>query len=82
MDLLNRAVVRLTTSACLPLQYQGITQMQVEDDTSASRKGRKATIHVRPRPGPGPGPASELQLQVSFCSYLCSELLVEVKAPR
>lgn len=78
MDLLNRAVVRLTTSACLPLQYQGITQMQVEDDTSASRKGRKATIHVRP----GPGPASELRLQVSFCSYLCSKLLVEVKAPR
>lgn len=30
----------------LSFQYHGIMQMQVEDDTSPSRKGRKANIRV------------------------------------
>lgn len=39
--------------------------MQVEDDTSPSRKGRKANVRVRPAPAVGPelgvGLASELR---------------------
>ncbi|CAF93696.1 unnamed protein product, partial [Tetraodon nigroviridis] len=47
------------------LTYHGMVQMQVEDDTSPSRKGRKANVRVRPAPVVGPelgvGLASELR---------------------
>lgn len=75
-DLLDR-LLDLTVSASPPLQYHAITQVQVDDDRTPSRQGRKARVHVRPGPGPGPapGPASErspgrASVEVTFRSSL------------
>lgn len=48
---------KCSLSWLLYLQYHGITQMKVEDDTSPSRKGRKANIRVVSRGAQQQAPA-------------------------
>lgn len=87
MDLLKKQFLKkknLTKFAFLHLQYHGIMQLQVEDDTSPSRKGRKANIHVVGRGVEQRAPAPKTREKmlkpegrggpkVTFCSSLCAE---------
>lgn len=87
VDLLKKLLFlnkNLTKFAFLHLQYHGIMQLQVEDDTSPSRKGRKANIHVVSRGVEQRAPRSKNRektlkpggrggTKVTLCSCLCTD---------
>lgn len=58
------------------LQYHGIMQMKVEDGTSPSRSGRKASVHVA---GWG-AEHRRASVEVNLRPSLCGEALFVVKA--